>query len=83
MDSTYGHDAFLLESKQQTEMVAGFLGSVYRDVQSRGPADLQSHPCVAPPEISARELPLTMVAEVAVMPFTSSVSPSSNPATVP
>ena len=32
LTSNYGHDAFLLETKEQSEMVAGFLASVYRDV---------------------------------------------------
>ncbi len=34
LTSTYGHDAFLLEAKEQSEMVAGFLNSVYRDFSS-------------------------------------------------
>lgn len=34
LPSTYGHDAFLLEAKEQTEMIRGFLASVYRDVKS-------------------------------------------------
>ncbi len=34
LSSTYGHDAFLLETKEQSEMVAGFLASVQRDVSS-------------------------------------------------
>lgn len=32
LPSSYGHDAFLVEVKEQTEMVQGFLDSVYRDV---------------------------------------------------
>jgi homoserine O-acetyltransferase/O-succinyltransferase len=32
LPSSYGHDAFLVEVKEQTEMVRGFLDSVYRDV---------------------------------------------------
>ncbi len=36
LTSTYGHDAFLLESKEQTEIISGFLDSVYREVQSGG-----------------------------------------------
>jgi homoserine O-acetyltransferase len=31
LKSSYGHDAFLVETKEQNEMVAGFLESVYRD----------------------------------------------------
>ncbi len=38
--SSYGHDAFLIEWKEQGEMVAGFLGTVHRDL---------SCPAVAPP----------------------------------
>jgi homoserine O-acetyltransferase len=34
LTSTYGHDAFLLEAKEQSDMISGFLDSVYRDVQS-------------------------------------------------
>ncbi|MGA8028807.1 MAG: homoserine O-acetyltransferase [Bryobacteraceae bacterium] len=32
LTSTYGHDAFLVETKEQSEMVAGFLDSVHRDI---------------------------------------------------
>lgn len=32
LKSSYGHDAFLLETKEQSEMVSGFLDSVYRDL---------------------------------------------------
>jgi homoserine O-acetyltransferase len=32
LPSTYGHDAFLLETTEQSEMISGFLESVYRDV---------------------------------------------------
>jgi homoserine O-acetyltransferase len=35
LTSNYGHDAFLVETGEQSEMIAGFLQSVYRDV-SRG-----------------------------------------------
>jgi homoserine O-acetyltransferase len=34
LSSTYGHDAFLVETKEQSEMVAGFLASVLRDISS-------------------------------------------------
>ncbi|MBV9497856.1 MAG: homoserine O-acetyltransferase [Acidobacteriaceae bacterium] len=34
LTSNYGHDAFLLETKEQSEMMAGFLASVYRDIAS-------------------------------------------------
>jgi homoserine O-acetyltransferase len=32
LPSNYGHDAFLVEVKEQTEMVRGFLNSVYEDL---------------------------------------------------
>jgi homoserine O-acetyltransferase len=35
LDSRYGHDAFLVEVEAQTEVVAGFLASVYRDLAPR------------------------------------------------
>src|SRR5579883_1167514 len=34
LTSTYGHDAFLLEARDQSEMISGFLASVYRDVHT-------------------------------------------------
>lgn len=36
LTSTYGHDAFLVETREQSEMVAGFLDSVYRDISRSG-----------------------------------------------
>jgi homoserine O-acetyltransferase len=33
LNSNYGHDAFLLESKEQSEMIVGFLDSVHREIQ--------------------------------------------------
>ena len=41
LPSTYGHDAFLLETKEQNEMVTGFLESVFQDLSRR-----PSHPVV-------------------------------------
>jgi homoserine O-acetyltransferase/O-succinyltransferase len=35
LPSTYGHDAFLIETQEQGEMVAGFLEAVFRDVSGR------------------------------------------------
>jgi homoserine O-acetyltransferase len=32
LPSTYGHDAFLIEVKEQTEMIRGFLNSVFEDL---------------------------------------------------
>ncbi len=36
LTSTYGHDAFLVETREQSEMVAGFLDSVYRSISTSG-----------------------------------------------
>jgi homoserine O-acetyltransferase len=33
LPSNYGHDAFLLEVKEQTDMIRGFLNSVYEDIR--------------------------------------------------
>jgi homoserine O-acetyltransferase len=35
LDSRYGHDAFLVEVQQQTEVVAGFLASTFREAAAR------------------------------------------------
>lgn len=35
LTSNYGHDAFLVETGEQSEMIAGFLETVYRDCQKR------------------------------------------------
>ncbi len=37
LTSTYGHDAFLLETREQTEMIAGFLANVSRDPRASRP----------------------------------------------
>jgi homoserine O-acetyltransferase len=42
LNSSYGHDAFLVETKEQSDMVAGFLNSVYRDVSGSGSAGARS-----------------------------------------
>jgi homoserine O-acetyltransferase len=49
--SSYGHDAFLLESKEQSEMVAGFLASVQREVSKSKIAGPAAHPA---PEVIDR-----------------------------
>jgi homoserine O-acetyltransferase/O-succinyltransferase len=36
LKSTYGHDAFLLEAKEQSEMISGFLENVFREVSKSG-----------------------------------------------
>jgi homoserine O-acetyltransferase len=43
LSSTYGHDAFLVEVKEQSEMIAGFLASVQRDA-SPASVRVPSHP---------------------------------------
>lgn len=37
LDSPYGHDAFLVESDRQTDVVTGFLASTYREKYGREP----------------------------------------------
>jgi homoserine O-acetyltransferase/O-succinyltransferase len=32
LDARYGHDSFLVEVEQQTEVVGGFLASTFREV---------------------------------------------------
>lgn len=58
LTSNYGHDAFLVESGEQSEMIAGFLNSVYRDVTSGGTpkrrASEQGAEFAETPQISAR-----------------------------
>jgi len=65
LNSSYGHDAFLVETKEQSQMVSGFLESVYRDI-SRGSGSIAS--AVNPikqkhSEVSAR-LDYAMIAEL-------------------
>jgi len=36
VDSTYGHDAFLLETKEETHLVKNFLKKVYGDIEKNG-----------------------------------------------
>ncbi len=60
LTSTYGHDAFLLETHEQSQMVAGFLESVYRDSTS---VRRESPPAETAPEISAR-LDYSIIAEL-------------------
>ncbi len=39
LESQYGHDAFLVETREQTEMISGFLASVSREIaHGNGPA---------------------------------------------
>lgn len=39
LTSSYGHDAFLLETKEQSEIITGFLDSVYRDLRTPAPTE--------------------------------------------
>ncbi len=51
LTSNYGHDAFLVETKEQSEMISGFLKSVHEGTQTapgRPPADVKA-------SISARQ----------------------------
>ncbi|MBV9403818.1 MAG: homoserine O-acetyltransferase [Acidobacteriaceae bacterium] len=60
LPSTYGHDAFLLETKDQSDMIAGFLESVHRDITSSPRKTLPANPAG---EISARR-DYAMIAEM-------------------
>ncbi len=58
LPSTYGHDAFLVETKEQGGMISGFLESVYRDV-SAGAAQ----PSLGSTQVEAR-LDYAMIGEM-------------------
>jgi homoserine O-acetyltransferase/O-succinyltransferase len=60
LPSTYGHDAFLIETKEQSEMIAGFLENVHRDLTT-APKTALSHDVHT--EISARR-DYAMIAEL-------------------
>ncbi len=49
--SNYGHDAFLLETKEQSEMITGFLASIERDA-ARVPHSLHS-PAASVPRVTS------------------------------
>lgn len=67
LSSTYGHDAFLVETREQSEMVAGFLESVHRDLATERRALPAKTPVSSSsgtkPIISAR-LDYAMIAEL-------------------
>ena len=69
LTSTYGHDAFLVETREQSEMVAGFLDSVYRGIStsakygSRGEERVDALIPSASEQILAR-LDYAMIAEM-------------------
>jgi homoserine O-acetyltransferase len=42
LKSSYGHDAFLLESKEQSEMISGFLENVFREISKTGTAPVKT-----------------------------------------
>jgi homoserine O-acetyltransferase/O-succinyltransferase len=56
LNSSYGHDAFLVETKEQSEMIAGFLESVHRDTRPTPKLGIS-------PEISTRR-DYAMIAEL-------------------
>ncbi len=70
LTSSYGHDAFLLETAEQTDMIAGFLNSVYRDQASnrRNTSSMRSSPSLtnqASGELSISSRPdYAMIAEL-------------------
>ena len=49
LNSNYGHDAFLVEAKEQSEMIAGFLDSVYRGQKQGRPAEHAAPPPASSP----------------------------------
>ncbi len=64
LPSNYGHDAFLVESKEQSEMMVGFLDRVYREECEAAHADTTPKKPVAPArQILARQ-DYAMIAEI-------------------
>ena len=68
LKSTYGHDAFLIETREQSEMVAGFLHSVFgQTAEANRPRDIRdpqpSSPAVISQEIAHRS-DYAMIAEM-------------------
>ena len=71
LNSNYGHDAFLIETGEQSEMIAGFLDSVYSDLQKQstgmsagtGGHSPETNPCVTELPISSRP-DYAMIAEL-------------------
>jgi len=66
LTSTYGHDAFLLEARDQSEMISGFLASVYRDVHTsrkRSTPEPEAVPAEPAQKILSR-LDYAMIAEL-------------------
>jgi homoserine O-acetyltransferase len=62
LTSNYGHDAFLLETKEQSEIITGFLENTFRDL-SRGSAKNDSATAGSPEPIHARP-DYAMIAEI-------------------
>ena len=63
LESEYGHDAFLVETREQTEMISGFLASVSREM-ARGDGAI-TREAVAPVEISISTRPdYAMIADL-------------------
>jgi homoserine O-acetyltransferase/O-succinyltransferase len=71
LPSTYGHDAFLIETKEQSEIVTGFLEGVFRDISVRRTHaahpihtnDAATIPRPASPQLLARR-DYAMIAEI-------------------
>jgi len=66
LTSTYGHDAFLVETKEQSEIITGFLASVYRDIQN-GASNIAPPPKTDPLPVSRQildRLDYAMIAEI-------------------
>jgi homoserine O-acetyltransferase len=61
--STYGHDAFLVESKEQSEMIVGFLDNVYRE-ECAGRAKSSASPAGGPGKQLLARQDYAMIAEI-------------------
>jgi homoserine O-acetyltransferase len=65
LGSTYGHDAFLLETKDQSEMISGFLDRVYRDVSgARRASQREAAIAAEPAEAILSRRDYAMIAEL-------------------
>ncbi|HEX4773727.1 MAG TPA: homoserine O-acetyltransferase [Bryobacteraceae bacterium] len=64
LPSTYGHDAFLVETKDQGEMIAGFLESTSREIAQQSPrAVTKNQPYPVPAQLLSRQ-DYAMIAEI-------------------
>jgi len=68
LPSSYGHDAFLVQAKEQSGMVAGFLQSVHRDISVSGKPGRNREPIEGPLPSTAQNildrLDYAMIAEI-------------------